>query len=306
LQIKTTNKTGDTLLNSNSPMERKVLAVILSALCLSACAFLPSCRAGTITFETVEKNQNEITIPLRQCAEFDFKTKQEIYRIRRECVMQYPQYAPANYSPSEAVFGPIEGNKVWYGLLGISYYSTGPDINKGESEESRFILNPLLLIGLDHARLYAAHGISKLPPVPIYPEPVSLYIDETGSKGRVVYNVTNYWNLYRRYYRRVHLEHEFFLSVYNARDLGYKYTSLAGETKNVVIHGLDKIVELIQFIHCANCGYPNKCCNNMSPQQAEMNIDVQQLPARISFKLWKEKPSSAQDTADRIFTIDMI
>jgi hypothetical protein len=253
------------------------------------------------------QSDSEISIPLRPPAEFDFKTKQEIYAIRRERVLQYQQFAPADYRPSEKVFGQIQDNRPWWGLLGLSYYGPGQNSIEGASEESRFIINPYILVGLEHNEAYTQQNTS-LPVVPIYPEPVFLYWNISGRTGRIAYNVGSFWNIYRKYNPNMNLGQEFSLVTYNAQDFGYNYIGVVtDELINVNVSiPLESVIELMQLIHCGgSCGYSGGC-NNMSPHQTAMDIYVTALPAHICLKLWKVKPSASNDKPDMTFAIDMI
>jgi hypothetical protein len=251
---------------------------------------------------------SEISIPLHPPAEFDFKTKFEIYSIRRESVLQGKEFVPAGYTPSEAVFGQIQDNQPWWGLVGLSSYGISANSIAGASEESRFILNPLLLVGIDHSWAYTKYN-SSVPAVALYPGPVMLYWDTSGKAARVVYNVASFWSAYTQYYPDRHDEyHQFTLIAYNARDLGCSYISIAADDlKNVdLLVAPGTIHKIKQFIHSGgSCGYPGGC-NNMSPFQREMEIVVRQLPARIRLKLWRSIPTASHNAPDMVFTIDMI
>jgi len=63
-----------------------------------------------------------VEIPLHSMIELDFKSKDEIYIIRKNAVLQNPDYFKSNYEPSNKVFGQIENGKPWWGILGLSYY----------------------------------------------------------------------------------------------------------------------------------------------------------------------------------------
>jgi len=43
----------------------------------------------------------------------------------------------------------------------------------------------------------------------------------------------------------------------------------------------------------------------MSPYQAELEITVQQVPARAYIKLWKNAPASVTQNGDKIVIIEM-
>jgi hypothetical protein len=98
------------------------------------------------------------------------------------------------------------------------------------------------------------------------------------------------------------------LSAYNARDFGFPYLYLdVVRSERVLPARPSREASLIrQMIHCGNsCGYPGSCCNNMSPDQPELRIEVSRLPAQAHFRLWRAKPASVADDADFTFVIEM-
>ena len=90
----------------------------------------------------LKEYSERLDIKLNPMIELDFKTKDDIYRIRREYVFQYPQLVQADYRPEESVFGQIVDNKPWWGIAGHFYYGSGKNSIEGPSEESRFIVTP--------------------------------------------------------------------------------------------------------------------------------------------------------------------
>ncbi len=243
---------------------------------------------------------NSIIIPLNSMIELDFKSRSEIYDIRKNYVSQHGELLNNNYNPSDAVFGQIEDGKPWWGIQGIYYYGNGTQSIEGPSEESRFIINPFLLIGVIESNAY----VLPVPPAgniePPYPKPSKLVWNSEASWLQVVYNVSEYFKSYPS------AENKLTLVAYNARDMGYNYLHIVPEqSTNLTFVNTGNPVVICQFLHCGtSCGYPGGG-NNMSPYQAELEITVQQVPARAYIKLWKNAPASVTQNGDKIIIIEM-
>jgi hypothetical protein len=277
-------------------------------------------------------------IKLSQMRELDFKTKKEILELRRarvapyfEAIRQhYKRPAPkqprrtlwqrifggtaeaappptGDYKPSPAVFGQIVSGKPWWGMLGISYYGPGEKGIAGPSEESRFILNPYLFVGLIEKNARVFKGDDSFARE-IYPIPRNLVMDFTTMKGEVTYAISTYMALAQQYGYQDAREPKLTLVAYNARDFRFNYLALDGErTKNIKYRkGAIHPIALKQYIHLGgSCGYQGGC-NNMSPKQPALDIAVQQLPATIFTKLWKKRPSKGDQSApDMEFVIHL-
>ena len=248
-----------------------------------------------------------ISLEINPMIELNFKTKDEIYALRKEYVLQYPQLQLLrSYSPSEALYGQIVDKKPWWGILGLSYYGPGQKSIEGAAEESRFLANPYLLVGVD-AGFALVVGNKVLTPIPIYPQPLKLAWNTDKSAATVQYDVSTSLAQRRQYNAPAEREQMLTLIAYNARDFGFNYLFIdSEESKNILPCPATAGPVLIkQYIHCGgSCGYPGGC-NNMSPDQPELNIKFSTLPAVVSIKLWKSKPSDMQMPADFVFVIEM-
>jgi len=246
-------------------------------------------------------------IDIHPLVELDFKTKADIYEMRKQSVSHYPDLAPDSYSPSEAVFGSIADGKPWWGILGLSYYGPGNLSIEGDSEESRFLLNPFLLVGLNDAFAYTVHD-TRLPAVALYPKLVMLQWDIRRTLAKATYSISGYWRKKELYYSRTGYEHGFQLVAYNARDFGFNYLYIDAEkSKNILpCQASAQPVLIKQFIHCGtSCGYPGGC-NNGSPDQPELLVKLSDVPALLYIKLWKKKPFAAGAPQDMIFVIELM
>lgn len=243
-----------------------------------------------------------INIPINPMMELDFKSKSEIYEIRKRYVMQHSNLLNSSYTPSNEVFGQIESGKAWWGIDGLSYKGPGEHGIDGASEETRFICNPFLLVGLEKG----VANITDRKPREQYPRPVSLEWSSNKKRARVVYAVKSFWAGNIQNCPKVK-NHEFSLIAYNARDLGYKFMFIdLKRSPNISLQtGEAKIIEIPQFIHVGgSCGYKGGC-NNMSPFCEDLEIKVKTLPAKVLCKLWRKKPSNQNSTADMEFEVMM-
>ena len=246
-----------------------------------------------------------LKITINPMVELDFKSKDEIYAIRKEAVSRYAELAPKDYAPLGAIFGQIENNKPWWGMVGQSFFGPGEKSIVGPSEESRFLMNPFLLVGLTDINAYIIDD-KNLTPQGNYPVPSNLIWNKGNSTATVTYEVTNYWKVGKRYHYQSADTHTFELIAYNARDLGFNYLYIVPDKSKNILSSSGGLVLLGQYIHCGgSCGYPGGC-NNMSPEQRELQIKVDQTPATLYMKLWKNKPSGSEQAADMIFVIEMI
>ncbi len=246
-----------------------------------------------------------VHIAINPTIELDFKSKAEIYEIRKKYVNQYRELAPKSYKPSETVFGEIVGGKAWWGETGLSYYGKGMKIIEGMSEEARFLVNPYLLVGLDSVLFTTCKRF--FPSKQIDPYPLEM-IWESRNMVHAYYDVTSYWQIVKRCSNSSVWTRQLFPIAYNAKDFGYNYIGAdLTKSENIGFFEAGKSPILIKhFVHLAtNCEYPGGC-NNMSPSQPEMYMPIKKLPAKVHFKLWKEKPNSIKDSADFTFIIYMI
>lgn len=252
---------------------------------------------------------SEVTvIVLHPLAELDFKTKPEIYELRKQEVMKYPQLLEAKkYTPSEAVFGQIQDKKPWWGILGHCYYGDGQQSIAGASEESRFLMNPFLLVGLDTGSAVRLTG-SPLPAREIYPMAYNLEWNKAKRTASVKYNVARFREQAKQYNYPEEMMRIFALMAYNARDLGYEYLYVDPEaSENITsLNETGAPLAIPFFIHTGySCGYPGGC-NNMSPQAPNFRIRVKQIPAAVHIRLWKKAPARKDANADMVFVIHIM
>jgi len=268
---------------------------------------LPEAQAAN-TLNTGNSAPATSDISINPPIELDNKTKAEVYAVRRLYVAQHQELLAGDYHSSEAVFGQILDKKPWWGIDGQFCGGSRRRSTEGVSEESRFILNPFLLLAPDEIQSWNVEADCS----PAYPEPVSLQWFAREHKAIVTYAMSEFFN-YRRQDRFPAIAVEgstLYLKNLNARDFGYEFVHLdpvySFNIKRVNnARMFEDSVKLQSFIHCGgSCGQPGGC-NNGSPAEPDLHFLVDRLPATLYCKLWKNKPSSLQAEADFIFVIEL-
>lgn len=195
---------------------------------------------------------------------FSGKTKAEIYAIRKKYV-NTSIFSGSDYEPSDEVFGSIEDNKPWISNNVCRDKQDDPMDTTGPSEESRFINNPSILIGLEYPFGFynvTDHGYCRTDKTNLIPQ-IVLY-DPQQKLITVTYMQlpfeTNDWTFYD-------------FNGVNARDFGYKYLYLdkSKSTYDITFNNPENIskgvYELNNFIHLGFSCRAKTGCNNGSPRQ---------------------------------------
>lgn len=230
------------------------------------------------------------SIPINPMSDLNNKTKKEIC-AQRKFFVEKTIFKNRSYKPSESVFGKIADNKPWLGIEALTCSGNGPEANKGLSEESRYINNPTMLIGLD--RLNFDDKPKKFCSVVDYLMPSKINYSKEDNTIKVIFEVSAY---------RGDLGKNFLLKGLNAKDLGFKY-AYADRVNKLTFLQPDKNIstnvhEFKDFIQLGNvCGVKGGC-NNGAPFQKELNFTVMDYPASMHFKLWKNLPKNKEDKAD--------
>ena len=257
-----------------------------------------------------------LEIDINPAIEFDFKKKSEILELRSDAVYKHKTLLKGKYIPSCAVFGGIADSRPWWGLKGYHFHWKGKSSIKGASEESRYVMNPFLLVAahLNGKSLYAlaykrwkqslsSDDIPVKNEIPSYSQATKLKWWPNERRIEVTYNLTAFFQeMYRENMDSVdYSDMVFDLIAYNARDmnLNYLYIALTNST-NVKQKGhSSKPVKIKHMLHRGgSCDYPGGC-NNMSPDHpAVQEIKIQKLPALLEVFLWKKQPASLEVTPE--------
>ena len=250
-----------------------------------------------------QEQVNVIRIPFVYPSNLSYKTKKEIYEIRKKAV-QNSIFRNPNYEPSEYVFGQIVDNKPWMSMKLCLNRSDGKADIEGPSEEARYINNPALLVAPEYA-FFACYcedfGKKNLTPE------IPLYLEYHSDKKEivVVYKRLIYCNIPK-------VDTWFKFKGLNARDLGFKYmyvdknkSTFAFKFKEDV-NASNVVHEIQDFIHLGGACGQEGGCNNSSPEQPPLNFtnpcdsryEDHSSEKVIYIKLWKERPKSPEDEAD--------
>ena len=267
---------------------------------------------------------DSLSIPITPPLELDFKSQEEIYEMRSQAALQYAWLLYTSYEPSYQVFSGIEDEKPWWGVQGQYYTGPGEQSLLGVSSESRFILNPYLLVGLDFSGISVWSGRNEvfwnqdlITPAalesghfPYFVSPQKLQWWPDRNRVEVTYNLTEYltrlnnWTARKMTYR----DASFDLIAYNARDLNmnYIYVDYAESIYISKDPFPQNAVEIKYHIQNGNsCGYPGGC-NNMSPEMPELqDLQISKLPAKVTLYLWNDRPADVTETPDITYIVNI-
>jgi hypothetical protein len=290
-----------------------VLAATSVQLCIRAVKRLPNPNHNTLAIGE-EARLAEVEVQLNPAVELDWMTRADVLDLRREAVYRYPDLIAGDYQPSEAVFGQIEDGRPWWGFKG-QFYGSGSRSIEGPAEESRYIVNPYLLVAANtwfSGAMWGGTRITKKdldhPDFPYYCLPESLWWWPEEARAEVVYPVSrcldrmNQWTIEPQSASSAIFD----LVAYNARDmnLSYMYVAYADSLNISKDDPPRRPYAIPQYIHRGrSCGYPGGC-NNMSPSCPEIQrISIEALPAQATIRLWEHKPLSVERPPDMTFVI---
>lgn len=249
------------------------------------------------------------SFPINSPRNLNFKTNEEIFRVRKKMISTYPIFFKGKYEPqTRSVFRQIEEKKPWWGLKGLMCYGPGNLAIEGESDESRFIDNPFLLVTVEEGHALVLLKDKGNCPLS-YPKPTKISFDSDKMTFYTSYNVSSHDKVISNVARANHMKSAKMTYSFhgrNAVDFGVPYI-YATSFKNLHFSNSNNISKSVykfkDFIHLGgSCGYPGGC-NNGSPHQAETDFQIDKYPASISFKLWKHKPASVNEKADLTYEI---
>ena len=270
-----------------------------------------------------EARADAVEIGILTPVELDGKTRDEALRLRRQAALMYPDMLAGAYQPSEAVFGQIDDGSPWWGTVGQFYHGSGQQSIEGPSEETRFILNPYLLVAAEFNGLSiwartgeplvwdkgrVTGGQAAQPDFPLYCDARTLSWRPREARAEVVYDLSAYIRDASRWTARPLslAQASFDVIAYNAWDFNLNHLRFSPEDSVNVqqVSPSATAVAISQYLHRgSSCGYPGGC-NNMSPRVRELEgFRIQRLPARAVFYLWREKPLSADQPPDVVFAL---
>lgn len=250
------------------------------------------------------------TFAINAPREIDNKNADEIFSVRRKMLKKYPIFFSGTYDPkTSTVFSRVEDGKPWWGVKGLVCYGSGPLSTEGVSEETRFIDNPFLLIGVQETGFFRLQGDKKGNCPVIYPKPSHLTFNDQTRTFSVTYSVSNYLKDFDRLAKKNKKDTPNIILTFNGQnaiDFGVPYI-FASQSHNIDFTANENVSvspRLLQdFVHVDNnCGIEGGC-NDGGPDQMPLQFRVSKYPADITFKLWKKKPESAADAPFLIYKI---
>lgn len=287
------------------------LGVVLYVLLRQLGAMYERARPGAAPplgpLQAVAPLPGPLSIPLHPLEDYDFKSKADIYELRRRRVNEHPAIAGAGYKPSEAIFGEIVDGKPWWGIDGLIFQGPGAHSIDGMSRESVVLGNPFLLVGVGEPTGHIVPGWSGPPAESVFPTPLELTYAADMKSAKATYLVSNYLGYLDTIRSGLLPAHPVHLKVYNARDFGFEFVHLdAGRSRNVQAgRTTGRAVRIKQYIHMGgSCGHPDGC-NNMSPSQKELDVNVWTTPATVVMKFWRKEPMAVSEEADLTFELEM-
>jgi hypothetical protein len=256
--------------------------------------------------------QTSLPIPLNPLVDLNWKTHDEVLEMRFKALARYAALLHGTYTPDPDIFDSLRDKRPWWGLAGQAVFGSGDQSILGLSEQSRFLLNPLMLVGVASGTnlIWRAESFTEAdinnPNFPYCWLPDRLEFDAKHARAMVSYNVSSYL-------QRINdsgklkgqiTTPDFSLVAYNARDFGYSFIYADLRASQNILNPYDehRPVRIEQFIHCGgSCGYPGGC-NNMSPYIGAIeHLTYSKLPARVVVSLWKELPSQTKPADFTVF-----
>ena len=253
--------------------------------------------AGNIN-KKLNQIKNVVPLKINEPTELDGLTKADIYKIRKNYVKD-SIFWDKSYEPSNDVFGQIEDNRPWYGLeySGCMAAVKGSELVKdGPSEESRFINNPNMLIGVECGGYDTDKNDSICKDKAFWLMPEKLTYD-----GR--------FKTIKAEYKLPYAQKCSLVGI-NARDLGYNYIH-AGSTSNIKFKNgpsaKTSVYSFKDYIHKGpSCGLEGGC-NNGSPYQSEVAFDYipKNYNSSIFLSLWMYEPNRITKRPDLKYIISI-
>lgn len=244
----------------------------------------------------------EIPLSFNPPIEFDSMTKAQIMALRKEAVLQHQDLIEGTYQYSAEVFDQIVDGLPWWGLKGQFCIGPGEKSIEGPSEESRFVLNPYLLLMLD-----AANAFINKDPVCFVAEPhppVSATWYPSKKELVMVYEVSRYFSQCVALHGKF-CEPKLRVDALNARDFGFSYIYFDSQ-KSLGVSAFDPgksafndVYKLRDYIHRGqSCHYTGGCNNSGPGDQVQTLFSQDYYPGQLVAFLWYQKPRHKQQAPD--------
>ncbi len=281
----------------------------------------PPQRGGQLLLGKEAVVHGSAPIAIEPPRELDGMTREQVFELRRAAVKKNAGMVRPDYEPSSAVFGQIADGAPWWGMQGEFFHGAGERSIEGPSEESRMILNPLLLfetyfVSPSIWQKDFAWKVKEIPkdlppgerfPLTCPPEGIEWYADE--ARAVVRYDVSAWLKAVNRWAVEPWLSDEVWVDILgiNARDMGLEwvYPDLDRSRNMEKKKPPQEAWRLLNFIHRGgSCRYPGGC-NNGSPYQEPLDhYHITELPAKLEILLWDEEPKNTSAPPDFLWEIE--
>ena len=261
-----------------------------------------------------------VTVKIVPPIELDGMSRAEVIALRRDAAARDSQLFVPDYAPSQEVYGTIADRARWWGMEGQYLHGAGDHSPDGPSEEARFLLNPLLLVGGTFPGLSIWSRRFRWRPevgrasfeaagVELHPSPRDLTVWPKQRRAEVTYDVSAWLQAAAPLIEGTvsAKRSDFELAPINARALGFRYAAIDLErTSNLEPRTSEDPIQLQHYIHLGRSCRAFGGCNNGSPRTPELDsIEMLGLPAEIAVRLWFGEPGSITDDPDFLFTVHL-
>ena len=272
-------------------MNKKILNstfIILTALAIS------------FAFPMYNNADDTQTIMINQPICLNYKSKQEIYNIRKSYVAR-SIFADPNYEPSEEVFGGIEDNKPWISMNWCYTYNPNqPDnyvINtSGPSSHSRSLINPSLPALIEYP--FGIPGLQEYLSFCSRISAAMVPLSATYSKSKKEVEIT-----YRKLPNLGDDNSSYQITALNARDFGYNYIYIDKTRSTLKVQYLiadnasTGVKEITDFIHLGYSCRLKSGCNNWSRVREDLQFRITGSQLSTAMKQAGNKPAQENKPA---------
>ncbi|MBR2525099.1 hypothetical protein IKE67_01400, partial [bacterium] len=139
-----------TFLNRLKNFFKNPITIFVIIMILADIGLLKISKYRNVQISKITPNEQMEKLVINPLSVYTGKTKDEILSIRKQFV-KTSIFNTDNYEPSKNVFGQIADKKPWWGVDYISCSDPNLSVNvrkNGNSEESRFVNNPNVLVGV--------------------------------------------------------------------------------------------------------------------------------------------------------------
>jgi len=304
---------------------RRLLLIFFGFLLLVWLAFLIRSYRNENLNALAIGNRSEVDslkVTLLNPAEFDSMSSEDILSLRQQAVELHPELIVGKYRPAREVFDSIDSGASWWGINGEYFYGSGENSIEGPSVQSKYILNPFILVSTDISGLsfggsdpasFWNNGIIndvalKSSKFPYYCKAQDLQWWPGAQRAEITYNIKDYLAELNNWTTRTYRASDASLSLtaYNARDFNLNYIYVAYDRSLNVFQdnppaSAIAIVDALQ--KDGACG-SSSGCNAVSPPSSSLSgIKLEGLPATLVIYLWEHQPDSVQAAPDMTFAI---